>query len=165
VIVHLLRHGDAEEHAAAGGDAARALTADGRKKLDRAVRAWSLVVGHVDCILASPLLRAQQTAKIFRGTLASPPAIETEPALLPEADPHQALALLHARCCDGREGVACVGHEPHLGRLLGLLLTGSDRAIPMRKGMLALVEMDGAASTIGRLVAVLSQKVAGQLSR
>ena len=163
MIVYLLRHGDAEGHAASGGDAARALTAEGSDKLERAARAWKRVVGPVDRLFVSPLLRAQQTAAIFRRALAERAEVETEPALLPSADPLLALDLLHAGCSGGSEGVACVGHEPHLGRLLGLLLTGSDRAIPLRKGMLAMVEIDSAASMLGRLVAILSQKVAGGL--
>jgi phosphohistidine phosphatase len=163
VIVCLLRHGDAEDHGGPGGDAARALTAEGRDKLERASRAWCRVLRRVDRILASPLLRAQETAAILRSSLGKPPRIETEPALLPDADPALAIELLRG-CVKGSDTVACVGHEPHLGRLLGLLLTGSERlAIPMRKGMLALVEIESHASMVGRLVAVMSQKVASGL--
>lgn len=162
MIVYLLRHGIAEEHSRHGGDAARELTADGVQRLERATRGWRRIVGVVDTVLASPLVRAQQTAAIFHRAVAAGARLETEAALTPTARPLDMLLLLQALAESGRAGVACVGHEPHLGNLLGLLLTGSERTvIPFKKGMLAAVELDGATTMIGRLIAAMSQRIAG----
>ena len=65
------------------------------------------------------------------------PLVETG-ALSPNAEP---LAVLHelARLKPGT--ALLVGHQPHLGRLFGLLLSGrSDLEIPMKKAGLAAFE-------------------------
>lgn len=163
MIVYLLRHGNAEDCAPGGGDAARALTDEGRERLQRASRGWRRIVGKVDRVLASPLLRAQQTATIFQRAVCKDAAIDTEPALQPDMAPLDALVLLQSWCAKNATGVALVGHEPHLGSLLGLLLTGRERtAVPFKKGMLVAVELDGSTAMVGRLVAALSQRVAGE---
>jgi phosphohistidine phosphatase len=163
VIVCLLRHGNAEDFAV-GGDAARALTADGLQKLEHAARGWAKVVEGAERIYASPLLRAQQTAAVFQRAVAPHSPILTAPDLVPEARPLRALERIQQAQHDGLKSMCCVGHEPHMGALLGLLLTGSERcAIPFKKGMLAVVDMDSSASLIGRLVCALSQRIAGKL--
>lgn len=163
MIVYLLRHGIAEDFSSCG-DAGRALTEEGVRRLQMASRGWKRVVGEVDEAFVSPLLRAQQTAAIFcEAVAASAPRIETA-ALVPEARPLEALELLHAAQLEGRRGVACIGHEPHMGSLLGLLLTGSERAsIPFKKGMLAIVDLESSSSMTGRLVGAMSQRVAAGL--
>ncbi len=90
MIVCLLRHGNAEDFAHAG-DAARALTADGLHKLERAARGWAKVVEGAERIYASPLLRAQQTAAVFQRAVAPHSPILTAPDLVPEARPLRAL--------------------------------------------------------------------------
>lgn len=162
-MVYLLRHGIAADYAD-GGDAARALTDEGIDKLVRASAGWRRVVGAIDTVLVSPLLRAQQTAKIFMDAVApSAPLVETS-ALVPEAQPTRAVELLQAAKLQNTTGIACVAHEPLLGSLLSLLLCGSSRsAIPFKRGMLAIVEIESSASMTGRLVAALSQRVAAGL--
>jgi len=58
VIVWLLRHGIAEDRAPGGDDRERALTADGRERLERAGPAWRRTIGSVDLVFASPLRRS-----------------------------------------------------------------------------------------------------------
>ena len=51
-----------------------------------------------------------------------------------------------------------------LWQLLGLLLTGSERAaIPFKKGMLAIVDIESSATMTGRLIAAMSQRIAAGL--
>lgn len=163
MIVYLLRHGIAEDFSPRG-DAGRSLTEEGVAKLTRASSGWKRVVGDVDLALVSPLLRAQQTAAIFCDAVAaSAQRVETA-ALVPEARPLLALELLLAAMHEGKRGVACIGHEPHMGSLLGLLLTGSERAaIPFKKGMLAVVDVESSSTMSGRLVAALSQRHAAAI--
>jgi phosphohistidine phosphatase len=164
VIVYLLRHGVAEDQAEGGADAERALTADGVRKLERAGRTWRRLVDDVDRIFVSPLVRARQTAVLFGQAAARrAPMTETDD-LTPGAPPTAAQGLLQRELQAGTTAVACIGHEPHLGGLLGLLLTGSDRiAVPLKKGMLVAVELASSASMSGRLVFALSQRAAGEL--
>ncbi|MGE3173394.1 MAG: phosphohistidine phosphatase SixA [Planctomycetota bacterium] len=161
MIVYLLRHGNAEDFAAAGGDDARELTAEGRERLQRAGACWRKLVGPVDLVLSSPLVRARQTAALFVEAACPQARVEEERSLEPSARPLLMLERLQACAVQGLTGVACVGHEPHMGNLLGLLLTGHERSpIPFKKGMLAVVEVEGSSHMIGRLVAAISQKTA-----
>ena len=163
MIVYLLRHGEAED-SAPGGDSARPLSTEGTVRLERAAPGWRRIVADVDRILASPLLRAQQTAAIFRQAVAAAAPLDTEPALTPDARPSDALVLLQHWHGKGCRGVACVGHEPHLGHLLALLLMGSERnAIPFKKGMLVAVEIEHRAAMLGRLLVAVSQRIAGRI--
>ncbi len=162
MIVYLLRHGIAEDRALTGGDAARCLTSDGVARLERATRGWQRVVGPVDRVLTSPLARARQTAAIFQRSIAPQAAMDVEALLEPSARALHLLENLQGWAAQNTAGIACVGHEPHLGSLLGLLLTGSERTcIPFKKGMLVAVEIDSCASMLGRLIAALSQRIAG----
>ena len=61
----LLRHGEAEPQAAS--DAARELTAHGRKEVQQA--AAQLAGRPLTAIVASPYVRAQQTAELVRSEL------------------------------------------------------------------------------------------------
>jgi phosphohistidine phosphatase len=164
VIVWLLRHGIAEDHAPGGDDGERALTAEGIARLERAGPAWRRAMGSVDLVFASPLRRAQETAEMLILALGSEVAVETLAELAPGERPLEVLARLQHELQTGRAAVACVGHEPHLGSLLGLLLTGSKgTALPLKKGMLVGVEVESSASMLGRLVVALTQKYAALL--
>ena len=78
--------------------------------------------------------------------------------------PTLAANLLEAEALAGCPSIAVVGHEPHLGYLLGLLVTGHPRQpIPLKKGMLVGVETLSSASLVGNLRFALSQRAAGAL--
>ena len=53
-------------------------------------------------------------------------------------------------------GVLLVGHEPHLGDLLGLLVAEGRAALPLKKAAAAWVELEGGA---GALKALLPARV------
>src|SRR5688572_15503417 len=158
----LLRHGEAAD---LGGtithDAERPLTREGAQKLAAAAKIFARITGKLDRIVASPLRRARESADILARATDFEQPVEIDEALVPDADADDSLSLLHGETRSGLDSIALVGHEPHLGNLLGLLLTGVPRvSIPMKKGMLAVVEMDDSTSLVGRLVAVLSQRSA-----
>jgi phosphohistidine phosphatase len=143
VIVWLLRHGIAEDRAPDGDDRERALTAEGRARLERAGPAWRRAMGSVDLVFTSPLRRAQETAEVLIHALDCKAALQTLGELAPDERPLEMLARLQHELQKGRAAVACVGHEPHLGSLLGLLLTGSKSTpLPLKKGMLVGVEVE-----------------------
>ncbi|MGQ0811933.1 MAG: SixA phosphatase family protein [Nitrospiraceae bacterium] len=73
-------------------------------------------------ILSSPLTRAQDTAKILQESLQARVPIRLCDELVPDAHPDKLVSLLHTlppEAC-----VVCVGHEPHLGDVAGLMLFG-----------------------------------------
>lgn len=163
--IHLLRHGEAEEPSTAGGDAARALTEAGIERLRRAAPAWRRLVETPDVVLVSPLLRAQETAKVFVEAVKFRREIRTEASLVPDAPPSLALNQLEVEALSGTRSIALVGHEPLLGYLLGTLLTGHPRqSVPLKKGMLVALETASSASLVAELRFALSTKAAANLA-
>ncbi|MBX3464349.1 MAG: phosphohistidine phosphatase SixA [Planctomycetes bacterium] len=161
--IYLLRHGVAEDHAA-GGDAERALSEEGWKRLRRAAPAWHALLDTPDVVFTSPLRRAVETTTVFAEAVRFRGEFRVESALTPESPPTLAATLLEAESLSGTRAVAVVGHEPHLGYLLGLLLTGHPRQpIPLKKGMLVAVETHSVASLTGSLRLALTQRAAARL--
>ena len=111
----LIRHADAST------DDPRSLTDAGREQHTRVARALGRMGIAVDRLLSSPLLRARQTAEITAKALEFGGAVEETPAL---GDDFTVEGLLERLAAIPAEAtVACVGHEPHLGRFAGALLT------------------------------------------
>lgn len=164
--IYLLRHGIAEDGGPGLADHDRALTDEGWKRLRKAAPAWRALVPTPSLVFVSPLRRAQETAQVFLEAVRFSGQPRTVDALVPSAAPQMALGLLEAEALSQVDAVALVGHEPHLGHLLGTLLTGHPRqAIPLKKGMLVAVETASPASMLGELRFALSQKAAGLLAR
>jgi phosphohistidine phosphatase len=165
MLLYLLRHGEAAHFASAGSDAARPLTAAGIAQLRAAVPAWRRLMVRPERMLCSPLLRARETAAILAEAVDFGSAIEQTAALVPGADPAHILAALEGDMLAGARAVALVGHEPHMGRLLGRLLTGSERgAVPMHTGMLAAVEIEHPRAPYAHLQFVLAAECAQRLA-
>jgi phosphohistidine phosphatase len=147
VIVHLLRHAEAEDVAPSGRDADRRLTEDGRRRAKAVAKAVAKLDPSYDAVLVSPLVRARQTAEpVAEACGHRKPLVETR-ALTPNADP---LDVLHelARLKPGT--ALLVGHQPHLGRLFGFLLSGrSDLDVPMKKAAFAAFDTE-ADPSLGR---------------
>lgn len=163
MIAYLLRHGEAEDIGPHGArsDAERRLTTEGRERLRRAARTWRRLVGEVDRLYSSPLVRAKETADEFAEAVRYRGKREELACLVPEADPEVVAQLILADATRGLGSVVFVGHEPHLGATLALLLQGHG-SIPLKKGMLVGVEVEGAAAPTSRLVCCLTTKLAGK---
>ncbi len=160
--VYLVRHAVAEERAPRGGDAARALTAEGRREFTRAAAGFSRLEPELTRILTSPLLRARQTAEILREQLSGP-----EPEAWPPLAPGVALERLLADLRGAGEAVALVGHEPCLGRLLSLAVSGrAGDGTPLRKGGIARLVFERAPRPGGgRLAWLLTPRLLRRLRR
>lgn len=166
-LLLLVRHGPAGDSAAwtASGkdDAARPLTPDGRRRTARACAGLSGLIAKPALIASSPLLRARQTADLL--ALSYPEAARSVlPSLSPGGDPEELLASLPA---ERSAPIALVGHEPALGRLGSLLLSGAPGDwLPLKKAGCALLEFDGAVRPGGgRLLWLLAPKSLRALSR
>jgi len=163
--IYLLRHGVAEEPRAGLTDEQRALTEEGMEKLRRASPAWRRLVHTPSVVMCSPLVRARQTAAQFVQAVDCAVDLQIDDALTPSADPSRALTALEGEMLSRTDSVAVVGHEPHLGYLLGALLTGHPRqSIPLKKGMLVGLQVEGATTILAGLRFSLSTKAAAQLT-
>lgn len=127
----LWRHADAEN---ASPDSARTLTERGREQARR-IAVWLKPRLSEDFkIMASPAARAQQTA----AALGAP--FVTSPALGTEADAVDVLAAVN---WPGRPGtMVIVGHQPTLGRVAALLLSGKESDWNIAKGALWWLQND-----------------------
>ena len=73
--------------------------------------------------------------------------------------------MLESLLLEGTGSVSLIGHEPHLGCLLGVLLTGQERlSIPLKKGMLVGLRTSGSTSLVASLRFCLSQKAAAAIT-
>ena len=132
--VWILRHGEAEGHAPT--DAERNLTEHGRAEVLRS--AAHLIGQPLGAIIASPYVRAQQTAQLVRDVLGFEPEIRTVPWLTPDGDVQQVLKKL-----DSDDDVLLVSHQPLVGNLISFLQHGHQRQPqPMYTASLAQLEGD-----------------------
>ena len=119
----LWRHADAED---GPKDAARALTGKGQKQAARMAAWLDSRLPKGARILASPAVRAQQTARALSRDIETSDLVDTG------AGP---AAILKAAGWPGSEGtVVVVGHQPSLGAAAALALTGAAAQWRVKKG-------------------------------
>ena len=140
----VIRHGVAEDRdsfAASGQpDSMRPLTDDGRKRMRAAAKGLHRVVPKLTLLASSRLVRAAQTAEIVSKAYGGMDVVTLE-ELSPERRPDELLGWLRSHQLG--DTVAVIGHEPHLGFLIGWLLTGrNDSFVEMKKGGAVLLEFD-----------------------
>jgi phosphohistidine phosphatase len=142
--VYLVRHAIAENRDPARwpDDAERPLTPKGIARFRAAAQGLRRIAPEVELVLASPYVRAWQTAEILADE-AHWPAAERAPALEAIRAPQAAVELLQAQA--KRSSLAFVGHEPHLSSLASLLLSGDEHvvSIELKKGGVILLAFAG----------------------
>lgn len=139
MLLHVLRHAEAEALSPTGLDADRALTEAGAKRMKAVARAIARMEPAFEAVLVSPLLRARQTAEPVMQACRFKGEPRVTEALVPGADPAHLLEELAAAQW---RSVLVVGHEPNLGRLVGRLASGRrDVELPMKKAALAIFEI------------------------
>jgi len=142
----ILRHGQAEPHAAI--DADRSLTPAGQAE----VRAMGGLLARqpLDAILASPYVRAQQTAALVRSELGFAQDVGTAPWLTPDDNPSEVVRFLSER---SDRHLLLVSHQPLVSQLISLLVEGNRAAhYPMPTAALACIDLDFVAAGLGTLV-------------
>ena len=116
--MYVLQHGNAVSKEE---DAARPLSVDGRRDIERIAAHLVEKTAHIDRVISSEKLRAVQTAKIVSDML----AIHTEPeavnGLAPNDDPRQFIA----KSVITEGAVLVVSHMPFVSGLCSMLLTGN----------------------------------------
>jgi phosphohistidine phosphatase len=157
----LWRHADAGDPLAdAEADARRRLSARGRKQAERIAGWLQARLPERHAVLASPAVRALETARALRAD----PRIDTR--LGPDASVVDCIAALGEQGGHGGHGeqgepgershcVVLVGHQPTLGRLASLLLSGEQADWSIRKGAIWWLsgrERDGRGQVVLRAV-------------
>jgi len=125
-VIYLLRHGEAEE--GVGDDAARRLTPKGERQARAAGEALAALATTVDACLASPKVRAADTAGL------ACQALELEPEV---AEDLKGGSFDSVALAAGRGDVLLVGHEPDFSNEVARL-TGAN--VKLRKGGIAIVD-------------------------
>lgn len=122
----LWRHAEAEEGGAGMPDSKRRLTARGEKQAHDMAKWLRSQLPKKTKILVSPAVRTQQTAH----ALALP--FEVEPKIAVGADVADLISAVDWPAQSG--AVLLVGHQPSLGRLAALLLSGTEADWSVKKG-------------------------------
>ena len=142
--LYILRHGIAVEPGTPGyaKDADRPLTPEGERKLRQIAEAMEALELSFDLILASPYLRARQTAEIIAEALKARKKLELSDSLTPGGSVKKLVELLN-RLQLSPESVLLVGHEPYLSGLISLLVSGKETfAVVLKKGGLCKLSTD-----------------------
>lgn len=122
-------------------DGARPLTPAGAERMRKNAAGLRRACPRIDVLATSPLARATQTAEIVSGAYGGLRPRERG-ELRPGQRPSSLIGWLKSLSADGVDPggdgkltVAAIGHEPHLSRLLGYLVTGRDEPLfELRKG-------------------------------
>jgi len=141
----LWRHAEAE---AGGPDSARKLTEHGREQAWR-IAAWLKPRLPGKCeILVSPAARAQQTVRALGMAFMTTPVVGTEAA---------AADIIAAVDWPARPAVLIVGHQPTLGRVAAISLSGAQADWDIGKGALWWIRHSGGET---RLFAAIDPELA-----
>lgn len=120
--LYLIRHAIAEEESPSGEDSQRALTDKGAKKMRQIAKGLKALGVEFDAILASPYVRAEQTATILGDVFKMKKKVFISEHLAPVGDPDLLFAEINEKYAVG--SLAIVGHEPYLSTFVGLLTAG-----------------------------------------
>jgi phosphohistidine phosphatase len=119
----LWRHAEAEDGVP---DMKRRLTPKGEKQAEKMAAFMRPRLPQSTRIIVSPSVRTQQTAQAFTKHF------DTEPAIGPGSDAQAVLRT--AGWPEGKGCVLIVGHQPYLGEIAALLMTGGDASFSIKKG-------------------------------
>jgi phosphohistidine phosphatase len=122
----LWRHAEAEDGEPGEPDARRKLTTKGQKQARRMAEWLDAQLPETTDILVSPALRTQQTVEALDRRFKT--VNEIASGCEPEA------VLKAANWPSARKPVLVVGHQPTLGQVAALLLTGSPQYWNIKKG-------------------------------
>jgi phosphohistidine phosphatase len=132
--LYILRHAIAVERGTPGfdDDSKRPLTPQGERKMVTAAGGMKVLELSFSLILSSPYVRARRTAEIVAATIGG--TVKLDDNLAGDGNPRNLLRAIR-RSAGNESSVLLVGHEPYLGKLISVLLTGTSRMhTTLRKG-------------------------------
>ncbi|MGZ0078374.1 phosphohistidine phosphatase SixA [Methylomonas sp. YC3] len=142
MLITFLRHATAEVGGLSLPDSDRALIDKGEKQVKR-IAAFCLANGLIpESIYCSPLLRAQQTARILNQSLPGSPAPQTVSWLAIETATPTILTELSKLAQRGISDAWLVGHEPDFSTTISRLLGTTPDNIVIKKASLTRLDTD-----------------------
>jgi phosphohistidine phosphatase len=138
MTLYLLRHGIAEDYSPEG-DTGRRLTLQGTFQVAMIAKGLHKLGVHFDRIIASPLVRAQETAEIIGRITEFHGTIERDIRLQPE-ERFEIVSAMIAECSD-ISSILFVGHQPAMGRIVGGLCAGGELDIDVPPAALRVVSV------------------------
>jgi phosphohistidine phosphatase len=139
--IYLLRHAIAENARPGLKDADRALTDEGRQKLQRVLERARNAGVTPGLILSSPFRRALETAEIAMESLKYRGKIVQTAALVPDGNPRQVWDEIRSR--KSESAVLLASHEPLMSSLVAHLLASPALMVDIKKAGLARIDCDG----------------------
>ena len=162
----IMRHGIAVDRAPgpAPDDSKRSLTPEGRERMRQIARGLAATGFSPDWVVASPYLRAAETAEIVAASCGAGVQLDLCEALEPGGSVADLLVFLGRRA--QRRRVLVVGHEPGLSDLAANLTGAGRRAnFAFKKGGCCLLAFDEfPPQSPGRLVWWLTPRVLRKLA-
>jgi phosphohistidine phosphatase len=152
MILYFMRHAEAEDAGAGQSDANRRLTEKGIERTERSAAGLVALRVVPDLILASPLVRALQTAEIVGRVLEV--EVREAPALARSASLEDIYDLCEEHGAPA--SLMLVGHEPDFSHLVGELTGGGK--VEMKKGAIACLDTQAPARGKGTLCWLLTGK-------
>jgi phosphohistidine phosphatase len=143
MILYLVRHGIAIDRSdpKSPPEAERPLTAKGVQKTRSAALGLRALKAKPETIITSPYVRAAQTAEIVAEALGfAPDKIRVSDALKPPAEPGEIVKEISQ--LKAKEAM-CVGHAPHVDRLIGHLAGAPGIFTELKKAGVACFEQSG----------------------
>jgi phosphohistidine phosphatase len=163
----ILRHAEAVDLAevASGLDADRHLSDEGKMKLRLYAKSLKYLGVSFDLIYSSPYKRAMETAEIAAEMLDYKKGVEKCDYLLPGGDQGQLFNLLQKHI--DQPSVLLVGHEPSLGLLASMLISGKKGYnLRFKKCGLCLIEINEfPPKGLGELIWFLTPKIMKNLKK
>jgi phosphohistidine phosphatase len=154
--LYFLRHGLAGNRDEwESDDSARPLTEEGIAKMKKSAATIAKLGLDLDLILASPLVRALQTAEIVAKQLNLQDKLVKDERLGADFSARFLVGIIAEH--PNANGLMLVGHEPGMSDAVSHL-TGGGRVV-MKKGSLACVELPDPKSEKGELVWLLPPRV------
>jgi phosphohistidine phosphatase len=126
--VYLIRHAEALAGDRTLPDAHRPLSARGKQQARSLGEGLARARVHFDALVASPLVRAVETATLVAERLGFAEPLDIAAELSPDHAPGAVIAEVLLPRSD-LAAVALVGHEPLLGALLGTLMHAAPHAL------------------------------------
>jgi phosphohistidine phosphatase len=139
MILYVLRHGIAED-TAPGGDSERTLTAAGTLQVATVAKGLHNLGITFDRIIASPFVRARETAEIIGRIAEYDETILQDGRLTPSARPEQIGDLVAEH--DDAESLLITGHLPALADFIGWLCGAPSLSIELKPASLTAAAID-----------------------
>ena len=166
MLLYIVRHGIAidREDPKCPSDPERYLTAEGHKRTKDVAKSIAALIDAPKLLISSPYVRAVQTAEIFAAAFdISNEKIEKTELLLPGAEPSGCLRELARK--KSVESAMCFGHAPQLDELISVALGAKKDVTELKKAGLACIEMSRVQPASGKLVWLITPRVARKLSK